>query len=131
MMFLGFFQLVSQNLINVVDVEFKNENQSVVRQLVAIHIVHIKVLPRLRNFASIIRVWPECSTRIVEFQETKSQERKSQLNLDTNEEMVSYCFSRLHYILSVLFVKFRNLPCTKKLYISFQSKIGQKFFLNS
>nr|XP_022293483.1 E3 ubiquitin-protein ligase rnf213-alpha-like isoform X1 [Crassostrea virginica] len=75
-------KLVCQNLLNAINMDFQERLPSIVTHFVAIHIVHNKTLPRLRNFASITRVWPECSAKIIEFQQSKSQ-----FYLVTDEEL--------------------------------------------
>lgn len=78
------FQLVCENLLNGINMEFSEGLPSVVMNFVAIHTVYSKSEPRLRNFASITRVWPECSERIIEF-----QQKSAQFYLVTDQELVS------------------------------------------
>ncbi|XP_061169263.1 E3 ubiquitin-protein ligase RNF213-like isoform X1 [Saccostrea echinata] len=74
--------LVCENLLNRMNMDFREGLQSVVMNFVAIHAVHNKSVPRLRNFASITRVWPECSAKIIEF-----QQKSAQFYLVTDEEL--------------------------------------------
>lgn len=76
--------------------EFRGGLPSVVMNFVAIHAVYSKTEPRLRNFASITRVWPDCSEKIIEF-----QQKSSQFYLITDQEMVSM-------LLSVKFFYYNN-----------------------
>lgn len=82
------FQLVCENLLNGINMEFREGLPSVVMNFVAIHAVYSKTEPRLRNFASITRVWPDCSERIIEF-----QQKSAQFYLVTDQEMVSLCMT--------------------------------------
>eukprot|EP00105_Crassostrea_gigas_P007930 XP_011422347.1 PREDICTED: E3 ubiquitin-protein ligase rnf213-alpha isoform X2 [Crassostrea gigas] len=75
-------ELVCKNLLNGVYMEFGEGLPSVVMNFVAIHAVYSKTEPRLRNFASITRVWPGCSERIIEF-----QQKSAQFYLVTDKEM--------------------------------------------
>ncbi|XP_062600033.1 E3 ubiquitin-protein ligase rnf213-alpha-like, partial [Saccostrea cucullata] len=74
--------LVCETLLNGMNIDFKEGLQSVVMNFVAIHAVYNKVVPRLRNFASITRVWPECIAKIIEF-----QQKSPQFFLVTNAEL--------------------------------------------
>nr|XP_034331576.1 E3 ubiquitin-protein ligase rnf213-alpha [Crassostrea gigas] len=74
--------LVCENLLNGINMEFREGLPSVVMNFVAIHAVYSKSEPRLRNFASITRVWPDCSERIIEF-----QQKSAQFYLVTDQEM--------------------------------------------
>lgn len=78
------FQLICQNILNGINMEFREGLCSVVMNFVAIHVVHRKAEPRLRNFASLTRVWPDCCERIIEF-----QQKSPQFCLITDQEMVS------------------------------------------
>uniref|UniRef100_A0A8W8MG84 B box-type domain-containing protein n=1 Tax=Magallana gigas TaxID=29159 RepID=A0A8W8MG84_MAGGI len=74
--------LVYENLLNGINMEFREGLPSVVMNFVAIHAVYSKTEPRLRNFASITRVWPGCSERIIEF-----QQKSAQFYLVTDQEL--------------------------------------------
>ncbi|XP_061169274.1 E3 ubiquitin-protein ligase rnf213-alpha-like [Saccostrea echinata] len=74
--------LVCENLLNGMNMDFREGLQSVVMNFVAIHAVYNKSVPRLRNFAGITRVWPECSAKIIEF-----QQKSAQFYLVTDEEL--------------------------------------------
>ncbi|XP_062573630.1 E3 ubiquitin-protein ligase rnf213-alpha-like, partial [Saccostrea cucullata] len=74
--------LVCENLLNGMNMDFKEGLQSVVMNFVAIHAVYNRYVPRLRNFASITQVWPECSAKIIEF-----QQKSPQFYLVTTEEL--------------------------------------------
>lgn len=88
------FQLVCENLLNGINMEFREGLPSVVMNFVAIHAVYSKTEPRLRNFASITRVWPDCSERIIEF-----QQKSAQFYLVTDQELVSLIFSNFGNVL--------------------------------
>ncbi|XP_056014152.1 E3 ubiquitin-protein ligase rnf213-alpha-like isoform X2 [Ostrea edulis] len=75
-------QMVCQNLLNGMNMDFREGLRSVVQNFVAIHAVYNKSVPRLRNFASITRVWHECSAKIIEF-----QQKSAQFYLVTDEEL--------------------------------------------